>query len=226
VTTVSGPQDLDQVQGPTWDDWIHGASRDRHLKYSPDQPRDEHGRFGTIGDTGDLGVTAVTEGGFSISLAGDHPHEGWMVSQAGTERSFSMEDLASAQPDEMGALPVEPFHDNVKAEVTRFIADNRGDLGQPGTFLGGWVDNDRLYLDVSHNIPDKDAAMAYAEENDQLAAFNAGTGEYVRFDQEERRAASRPAPEPKQEKQKVFLEVGPDADADQVAERLINALFG
>jgi hypothetical protein len=192
-------------------------------KYSPDQPRD-HGRFAEV-DTGGLGNVAVVSGGFSINENGDNPSSGWMVSQAGTERSFSIEDLASAEPNDLRENPVEPWHDNVKAEVNRFISDNRSDLSQPGTFLGGWVDEGRLYLDVSHNIQSKDEAMTYAEDNDQLAAFNAGTGEYVRFDQEPAHAASR-GPEPKREKEKVFLEAGPDVDPDEVAERMIRALFG
>lgn len=216
MTTVRGPQDLDQVQGPTWDEWIHGGS-ERHLKYSEDQPRDDHGRFGTIGDTGALGNVAVLEGGFSVSLAGDHPHSGWMVSQAGTERSFSMEDLASAQPGEMGGTPVEPWENNVRSEVNRFIADNRDDLSQSGAFLGGWVDNDRLYLDVSHNIAREEDAVAYAEENDQLAMFNAETGEYRDF--------RKAAPPEARGREKVFLEAGPDIDPNDVADRLIAALF-
>lgn len=188
-------------------------------------PRDEHGRFT---DTGSLGDTAITQGGFSLSLAGDRPHSGWMVSRFGSERSFSIEQLAADQP--MSFVPGEPWHDNFTHEVDRFVADHRDELKQKGTYLGGWIDSGRLFLDCSVNIPDRAEAERFAKEQQQFAIFNAGTGEYVSFEQE-RRAAARTADEKADQQikntEKVLLEVDPDEDdAETIAGRLHRALFG
>lgn len=181
-------------------------------------PRDDHGRFT---DTGSLGDTAIRSGGFSLSMAGDRPHSGWMVSQFGTERSVSIESLASEQP--MEANIGNPWHDNVKAEVERFVREHRADLLQPGAYLGGWVDSGRLFLDVSHNIQDEDEAMQYARDNHQFAAYNASTGEYRSFE-EERRAASRNTGV-KTSSEKVLLKVDEDTDLDELTTRLMQAVF-
>lgn len=204
-------------------------------KYSPDQPRvpsgsGHGGEFGPgIGldpTAATLGNQAIRGGGFSVSTEGDNPDHGWMVSQAGTERSFSIDELASEQP--MGTGPTDnPWKDNVSNEIERFLTDNRTDLERPGTYLGGWVDEGRLYLDVSHNIESKEEAMTYADDQNQLAMFNAGTGEYVEFDRSATRAASREkkigAPQFKN-REKVFLEVGPGSTADELTAKLLAAL--
>jgi len=199
-------------------------------KYSPGQPRDRLGQFGeSIGldpTAATLGNQAVRTGGFSISTAGDNPDSGWMVSQAGTERSFTIDELATSQS--MGSEPAgNPWEGNVSNEIERFLTDNRGDLERPGTYLGGWIDGGRLYLDVSHNIESKEEAMTYADDQNQLAMFNAGTGEYVEFDRSETRAASRGkalgAPQFKN-REKVFLEVTPDTDAAELTAKLLAAL--
>ena len=201
-------------------------------KYSPGQPRDRLGQFGeSIGldpTAATLGNQAVRTGGFSISTAGDNPDSGWMVSQAGTERSFTIDELATSQS--MGSEPAgNPWEGNVSNEIERFLTDNRGDLEKPGAYLGGWVDNDsgRLYLDVSHNIESKEEAVKYADEGNQLAMFNAGTGEYVEFDRSATRAASRGksigAPQFRN-REKVFLEVGPESTADELTAKLLAAL--
>lgn len=180
-------------------------------------PRDEHGRFT---DTGSLGDTAITQGGFSLSMAGDRPHSGWMVSRFGSEASFSIEQLAGGQ--DMAFVPGNPWHDNFTHEVDRFVADHRDELRQGGAYLGGWVDSGRLFLDVSMNIADEAEATRVAEENQQFAMFNAGTGEYREFEQT-RRAAARETGT--RDCEKVLLKVGDD-DAETIAGRLHRALFG
>jgi hypothetical protein len=199
---------------PSWNVIAMAASKDFTERL---HPRDPHGRFAEVGGLGD---TALRSGGFSLSLAGDQPDTGWMVSQYGTERSVSIESLASEQP--MEAIPGNPWHTNIKNEIDRFVTDHGDDLRQPNSYLGGWVDGGRLYLDVSHNIQDEDEAMRYARDNHQLAAYNAGTGEYVEFEQQ--RAASR-GPEPVAKSEKVLLTVDEDTDLDELTTRLMRALF-
>lgn len=167
----------------------------------------EHGNWAR------LGAMAVTSGGFSVSAAGKTPRKGWMASQAGTEQKRSMEALTSEHSGTLGwGPPGDPWRENVTSFVNEFITENAADLSETGVFLGGWLDEGDLYLDVSHNIEDEDEAKRFARENDQLAAYNVETGEYVRFDK------ARP--------KKVFIEVPPDADAQELAKLLTEQLFG
>lgn len=152
------------------DEWNARAQKSKDFNEEL-HPRDDHGRFT---DTGSLGDTAINQGGFSLSLAGDRPRSGWMVSQLGSERSFSIEQLASGQS--MDFVPGNPWHDNFTSEVDRFVSDHLDDLQAKGAYLGGWVDSGRLFLDVSYNFADRGEAEQFARENQQFAMFNAGTG--------------------------------------------------
>lgn len=181
-------------------------------------PRDEAGRFTEIGGLGDV---ALRTGGFSLSLRGDRPKSGWMVSKLGSERSFSIEQMAEAQ--QMEFVPGNPWHENLTREVERFVKDHGADLQEPGAYLGGWVDGGRLFLDVSYNFQDEGEALRFAEDNEQFAMYNAGTGEYRSFEQE-RRAAAREVG--LRERSKVLIKPRPDESAESIAERLHRALFG
>lgn len=182
-------------------------------------PRGEGGRYS---DVGGLGDTALERGGFSLSLEGDRPKRGWMVSQLGSERSISIEQLAADQP--MGFAPGDPWHDNVKAEVDRFVRDYREDLSREGAYLGGWVQDDRLFLDVSFNFTDEDEAARFARENRQFAMYNAETGEYREFAQDRRAASRKMAEQQLKEHEKVLLKVAADADTEELTQRLLKAL--
>lgn len=179
-------------------------------------PRDEHGRFT---DTGSLGDVAIRSGGFSLSLAGDRPHSGWMVSKFGSERSFAIDQLAEDGPMEF--VPGNPWHRNFTAEIDRFVSDHKDELKEEGAYLGGWVDSGRLFLDVSVNIEDEAEAARVAGQNQQFAMFNAGTGEYREFEQT-RRAASRG---PAKDREKVLIKPREDESAESIARRLHEALF-
>jgi len=231
-TTRPALDELELLSDEEFDAIIEREQREADARYGQKakdfterlHPRDEHGRFT---DTGSLGDTAITEGGFSLSLAGDRPHSGWMVSRFGSERSFSIEQLAADQP--MSFVPGEPWHDNFTHEVDRFVADHRDELKQKGTFLGGWIDSNRLYLDVSVNIQDEKEAEQFAMDNQQFAMFNSETGEYREFEQTRRAAARAEADEKAKqtmkEHEKVLIDIGDD-DAETIAERLHRALFG
>jgi hypothetical protein len=146
------------------------------LKYSEDQPRDETGKWSSVGG---LGITAVRSGGFSVGHGGLAPKTGWMVSQKGTEMTRPLEAL-SAEGGKMTweGQTVDMFKANVARFVGEFRAAHSDALAAPDVYLGGWVDTGVLYLDVSENIQDDDEATAAARENEQKAIYDAGTGEY------------------------------------------------
>lgn len=61
------------------------------------------------------------------------------------------------------------------APVTEFIQQTPYTDG--GTFIGTWVDEGRLYLDVVDLIEDTASAIAIAAERGEKAIYNLGTGE-------------------------------------------------
>lgn len=101
------------------------------------------------------------DGGFSISLAGEFPHSGAMV---------------SVYKDSETVIPFDsPLFDS---EVEGFITRNLPYLRQQNHFFGGWVDDGKVYLDVSINAP-LDEALELARRNDQLAVFDLATYQTV-----------------------------------------------
>lgn len=171
------------------------------------QPRDRQGQFASEGS---LGQAALAGGGFSVSgVTGARGRNGWMVSQKGTERTKTLEELAGD-----GVIGDETWERNAAKFVKEFRAVHESELSATGVYLGGWVDEGKLYLDVSHNFPDDAEAEArsFAADNEQKAMFNAGSGEYVRFD----KAASK----------KVYLTVAPEDSDEDIAKALTRALFG
>lgn len=48
-------------------------------------------------------------------------------------------------------------------------------------FVGFWIDDDKVYLDISVNIGDKKEALRIARENKQLAIFDCSNMETIRL---------------------------------------------
>lgn len=46
----------------------------------------------------------------------------------------------------------------------------------PQAFLGGWFDSGKVYLDISENYPDKETALAKAEERGELGIYDVVNG--------------------------------------------------
>lgn len=84
-------------------------------------------------------------------------------------------------------VPVPQF----KAEdILQFIYDNFDLLNEPGRFLGAWVDNGNVYLDVSNVVDTLEEAIPLAEAAQQLAVFDLGAFEEIRFTYENNRIIS------------------------------------
>ena len=72
-------------------------------------------------------------------------------------------------------IPLNNFKpDDVKAFMRKF----RPLLEVPGMHLGGWISDDTVYLDVSVVTDDEVTATLLAQDGNQLATFNIGTGEF------------------------------------------------
>lgn len=108
-----------------------------------------------------LKATMINKGASYNVVTGElNPKSGYMVAIAGHERVI----------------------DNVTSEkqLQYLIADYLGDkaiiltsgITGDDKFVGTWVNDGKLYLDVSVNIADKDTAIALAKSSNQLAIWD------------------------------------------------------
>ena len=67
----------------------------------------------------------------------------------------------------------------VRSLVTDYVSQHRSDIKAPGNYLGGWVDNGKLYLDISTVVTDKNEAIELARRNDQLGIYDLEKGETI-----------------------------------------------
>jgi predicted methyltransferase len=127
-------------------------------KYSEYQPRDEHGRWTSLGVTPSELINRVSkEGGFSIRIgAGVAPTKGYMVS------TYKDRELIIDLKDRNQAIN----------SIFKYLKENSSLLKKKGHFLGGWMDEGQLYLDVSRNVMSQSKAVSLAEENGQLAIWD------------------------------------------------------
>jgi hypothetical protein len=54
----------------------------------------------------------------------------------------------------------------------KYAIDNYRDLTQPKAYLGGWVNEDIAYLDVSFNFQSLDEALEVAERANHIAIYD------------------------------------------------------
>jgi hypothetical protein len=71
-----------------------------------------------------------------------------------------------------------PLNTFAPQDVNDFMEKFRPLLEVPGMHLGGWVSDDTVYLDVSIVTEDEVTATILAEDGNQLAVYNIGTGEF------------------------------------------------
>ena len=71
---------------------------------------------------------------------------------------------------------------NLTAEILAdFINTNIDLLSNENYFLGGWVENDIVYLDVSEQIFDKRTALVQGINRNQLAIFDASNSSVIKL---------------------------------------------
>ena len=99
------------------------------------------------------------EHGFTTDKFGNAPTTGFMVSVIGRE----------------SVSPVKSIFGDYEGPTYGKIFDfchNNWDRVVNGDYIGGWVSEGRLYLDVSVHFADRSEAIDFAVANDQLAIFD------------------------------------------------------
>jgi hypothetical protein len=91
--------------------------------------------------------------GCSINLNSEIPDKGFMVSLKGHELQVNILEFSLDHID-------------------RFIDDNIKLLSNRKCFIGTWVENDIVFIDVSINLKNKRASLAFAQDNGQIAIFD------------------------------------------------------
>ena len=100
-----------------------------------------------------------TEHGFTTDKFGKSPTSGYMVSVVGRE---SISPVKSKFGDYEGPTYGKIFD----------FCHNNWDRVVNGDYVGGWVCEGRLYLDISVHFADRNEAIDFAVANDQLAIFD------------------------------------------------------
>ena len=63
--------------------------------------------------------------------------------------------------------------------IATFINKHRSLLQDKTKFIGGWIDNDTVYLDISEQLFDKREALERGYKHNQLAIYDANEGEVI-----------------------------------------------
>jgi hypothetical protein len=100
-------------------------------------------------------VAAIIEnGGATYNLAiGDTAHKGYMVSKKGFEMKF---------------LP----ETEVRVAVIQFMEKYGFELYEVENFMGAWIDEGILYMDISNNFTKRSEAIREGYKNEQLAIYD------------------------------------------------------
>lgn len=136
---------------------------------------DAKGRFAPGGPSGGGKLDTKTlagqanagldEGGFSLDVSGNSPSTGIMVSFDAKDGHGVVIDATMDRPAREAAL-----RDWVSKQ-RKFVGND------PENYFGGWIDNGKAYLDVSHRFPkeQRDKAIEAGKSQNQIAVFDLDT---------------------------------------------------
>jgi hypothetical protein len=104
----------------------------------------------------------INDGGASYNmLTGEfNPNHGFMVSIKGHEKTYNTDKNSFN-------YEIADFINGKAILLLSGISENYDKI-----FLGGWIDNGLLYLDVSFLVDTETEAIKMAKDNEQLAYFN------------------------------------------------------
>jgi hypothetical protein len=91
-----------------------------------------------------IATKTIQDQGYSVNLEGHEPVKGYMVGLKGSELKINVLDFNSEHVD-------------------HFIRKNLGVLYYRRAYIGTWIDNDLVYIDISTNIMYKDQALKAAK---------------------------------------------------------------
>ena len=97
---------------------------------------------------------------YNITTGILNPNSGFFVSLPNREQQINRED----------------FNTSILAD---FINNNSDLLSNENNFVGGWIENDIVYLDVSEQIADKRTALNLGVQRNQLAIYDANNGNVI-----------------------------------------------
>lgn len=107
-----------------------------------------------------------SNGGFSLDKDNNAPTSGYMVSLEGLEVIVDNFDTLSEEDINKACEWYRP----------------QAQLKSESTYFGAWVDDNKLYLDLSLNIQDLDVAKAFGYANNQRAIYDVDNGESIYLD--------------------------------------------
>lgn len=112
----------------------------------------------------DFVASVVENGGATFNLVtGTSPTTGFVVSERGFE--LKLELFGNAITREV----------LISAIVTDYIREFGFELNDPENFLGGWIDGEELFLDISRVYDNEHDALRVAVENGQRAYYHIDT---------------------------------------------------
>lgn len=105
-------------------------------------------------------------GGFSITTQGKTPTGGYMVAAPGRTKIVSESDISGPGGHRL---------------IEQYARENADALRQPGAHLGGWTDQStgKTYLDISHNIKDRDRAVSAGVKRNQISIWDVKNGREI-----------------------------------------------
>lgn len=105
-------------------------------------------------------------GGFSYCAATDStPADGYMVALTGQTAQFPVEIL----DDEDAAAKAIVEYMTMRFEI----------FAQPDVYVGGWIEDGKLWLEPSIRVMDRDEAIKLGQETDQIAVYDVKAGDVI-----------------------------------------------
>ena len=95
----------------------------------------------------------VENQGCSMNLDGHEPVKGYMVGTKGNEVRINVSELNAGHIDSFIRSHLYALHNRIY-------------------FVGTWIDNDQVYIDLSINILEKDTALIYGKASGQLCIWD------------------------------------------------------
>jgi hypothetical protein len=124
------------------------------------EPRDSRGRWTRFGGVGEaVRVMEKEREGFSVSPhSGDAPQSGYMVALDGHTHRYPAEILDDP--------------DRLHKAIDDMLMSERESFQGKDMYLGGWVEDGKLWLDPSQNVQDRSTAEHLGKARDQVGIFD------------------------------------------------------
>jgi hypothetical protein len=124
------------------------------------EPRDSRGRWTRFGGVGEaVRVMEKEREGFSVSPhSGDAPQSGYMVALDGHTHRYPAEILDDP--------------DRLHKAIDDMLMSERESFQGKDMYLGGWVEDGKLWLDPSQNVQDRSTAEQMGKARDQVGIFD------------------------------------------------------